>query len=699
MSGFAAMLTEEEVEAVSMRDGFLHAQPSTVYKLATTHSPKFLGLESGGGQFWRRTARYGKGVIIGVIDSGVWPTHPSFKDDGMPPPPAKWKGKCEFKSSKLCNNKIIGARSFNLNPDGSRYGSSTPLDEDGHGTHTASTAAGAFVKGASVLGSANGTASGIAPHAHLAIYNVCVYGGCSGVDILAGIETALDDGVDVLSISLGIPENELYNDILSIASFRAVVNNGVLVSASAGNSGPDSSSLKNASPWILTVGASSMDRKVRAIVKLGNGVKLEGQSSYQPENDKFNSSISLPLVYPWGDSSPEEYKNYGNCGDSVILEENSVGGKVVLCEGGIFSGRNLAGSNVDEAGGAAMIYIGPKEEGFRTDATADLIPTSGINYYDGQVIINDYIASSTNPTATIEFLGTQIGGDLDGSNPAPAVSSFSSRGPSSITPGFIKPDVIGPGVNILAASPFSVGPFPVDPYFSILSGTSMSCPHISGVAALLKSAHPQWSPAMIKSAIITTSDLTNANGEKITDQYDKNTASFHAMGSGHVNPTQANNPGLVYDSQAAKDYVAYLCGLGYTDRQVSIFVPSSTCSEITNTLDGADLNYPSMVVALTRSNHYHRRLYRVVTNVGPNQKYNVIVSRPPGVIVDVEPKTLYFKSIGEQLKFTVDVRWDVESTKFSSFLEEFGYFTWVSSDGKMRVRSSMVVTKESNVHF
>lgn len=689
MNGFAAMLTEEEVEDLSKKDGFLHAQPNKMYKLTTTHTPKFLGLESGGGQFWRRTAGYGKGVIIGVIDTGIWPTHPSFKDDGMSPPPAKWKGRCDFKSSKLCNNKIIGARSFNLNIDGSRFGSSTPLDEVGHGTHTAGTAAGTFVMGASVLGTANGTASGIAPDAHLAIYNVCYSeGACAAVDVLAGIETALNDGVDLLSISLGASETQLYNDILSIASFRAVVNNGVLVSASAGNGGPNSNSLVNASPWILTVGASTIDRRVRAIVKLGSGVKLEGQSSYQPEKEKFNSSISLPLVYPRADFFNSDF---GNCNDLETLRDNDVGGKVVVCEGGIFSGRLQAGSNVYEAGGAAMIYIGSKNEGYRTDATEDIIPTSGINYYDGLVIINDYLASSINPTATIEFLGTQIG-----SNPAPAVSSFSSRGPSLITPGFIKPDIIGPGVNILAASPFSVGPFPVDPYFSILSGTSMSCPHLSGIAALLKSAHPQWSPAMITSAIITTSDLTTANGEKIMDQYDNNTANFHDMGSGHVNPIRANNPGLVYDTQPIKDYVAYLCGLGYTDSQVSIFVPNSSCSEITNTLDGVDLNYPSMVVELGRSNYYRRRLYRVVTNVGPSYMYKVIVSSPPGVIVDVEPKILNFKSVGERLKFSVDVSWDMESIKLSSSLEEFGYFTWVSADEKIKVRSSMVVTKESN---
>lgn len=594
----------------------------------------------------------------------------------MPPPPKKWKGKCQ--APIVCNNKIIGAKSFIFNLNGSRV--SSPVDEDGHGTHTASTAAGQFVDNANVLGSANGTASGVAPGAHLAIYKVCGSSAyCAGVSILAGMESAIKDGVDVLSISLGSSEGALYMDPISIASFKLVNYKGVFVSASAGNEGPKISTLVNASPWIFTVGASTIDRKILAVVKLSNGVKFLGESAYQPKN--FTPSPSFPLLFP--QSEKDENSTY--CSNVTTLRSIGVSGKVVICNVGIVN-RIQQGLNVADAGGVAMINIGSVDDGFTTFAASDEIPTSGINYQDGQKILNHYY-ENPNLTVTIEFLGTQIRGD----DPAPAVASFSSRGPSKVTPGFIKPDVIGPGVNIIAAWVNPNGnSHNVSPTYKIESGTSMSCPHLSGVAALLKKAHPDWSPAMIKSAIITTSDVTNTNGNRITDQYDKTSANFHVMGSGHVNLIKANNPGLIYDTQFTNDYVvAYLCGLNYTDNQVSIFVPHSKCS--TSQINGVDLNYPSMVVQLSRSNYYRRRFSRLVTNVGPNLEYKVIVNPPPGVIVDVEPKKLKFMSIGEQLKFNVDVYLDANLPEFS---EGFGYFSWVSSDEKINVRSPMVITKE-----
>lgn len=693
MNGFVAMLTEEEVEALSKRDEFLHAQPSKTYQLATTYSPKFLGLEAEHRHFWEETAEYGKGVIIGVIDTGIMPLHPSFNDEDMPPPPKKWKGRCEFDSKDLCNNKIIGARSFNH-----RVGCTTPMDTHGHGTHVAGTVAGRFVKGASVLGSANGTAAGIAPDGHLAIYNVCdESGSCPDVDILAGIEAAIEDGVDVLSISLAIPCEDLplYNDMISIASFKAVTEKGIVVSASAGNSGPEKSTVQNTSPWIITVGASTLDRRVRAVVKLGNGLELEGQGAYQPETEPCMRS----LVYPVSEND----ENSTNCLNLEALRNIGVEGKIVVCDGlepeesrGLLkSGTVKQTENVKQSGGSSMIRKGRKKEGLDTKMSIDALlmstmkfPVSIINYEDGQTLVNKYIKKvGSNSKAKIDFLGTEIGGSNN--PPAPAVTSFSARGPSKVTPGFIKPDIIGPGLNILAASHS-------DHQYVMMSGTSMSCPHISGVAALLKSAHPHWSPAMIKSAIITTANVKNSFGKKITDQYDKSVSSFHAIGSGHVNPVKANNPGLVYDTQHTKqDYVAYLCGLGYSGKQVSLFVgEKSSCSNESKTIHGVDLNYPSMIVDLTSSNKYRRRFSRIVTNVGPPQNYTVNVSPPHDVTVAVHPKTLTFKSVGHRRKFTVDVRWDADSKEYSSSLEEFGDFTWVSFDGKFRVRSPLIVTVE-----
>lgn len=169
-SGFAARLTADEVKAMEKKDGFVSAREEKIYSLHTTHTPKFLGLFQGLG-LWN-DSRLGEGVIVGLLDTGIWPDHPSFSDEGLPPPPAKWRGKCDF-TGTLCNNKLIGARDFvtSTKSTGTKSPSGQPpFDLEGHGTHTSSTAAGNFVSGANAFGMANGTAAGIAPRAHLAMY-------------------------------------------------------------------------------------------------------------------------------------------------------------------------------------------------------------------------------------------------------------------------------------------------------------------------------------------------------------------------------------------------------------------------------------------------------------------------------------------------------------------------------------------------
>lgn len=187
VDGFAARLTSEELDQLKNKSGFIHAYPDRLLPLQTTYSPAFLGLKQNSG-LWR-SSNFGQGVVIGMLDTGITPDHPSFSSRGMPEPPEKWKGSCEF-DTFVCNNKIIGAKTFmrsinwfkkrsdktgkvagRLGPYDSRLG---PYDDDGHGTHTASTAAGALVANASVNGQAKGTAAGVAPLAHLAIYKVLV---------------------------------------------------------------------------------------------------------------------------------------------------------------------------------------------------------------------------------------------------------------------------------------------------------------------------------------------------------------------------------------------------------------------------------------------------------------------------------------------------------------------------------------------
>ncbi|XP_027084373.1 subtilisin-like protease [Coffea arabica] len=656
-TGFAARLSEGEVKQMEKKKGFISAQPQQKLSLHTTHSPAFLGLQQNMG-FWEES-NYGKGVIIGVIDTGITPDHPSFSDEGMPPPPAKWKGKCEFSFASQCNNKLIGARYFGV-------GNGTPLDENGHGTHTASTAAGNYVKGANVYGNANGTAVGVAPLAHLAIYKVCrTDGKCNECDILAAMDAAITDGVDVMSLSIGNKSKPFYVDNIAIGAYGAM-EKGIFVSCSAGNNGPSTESLTNEAPWVLTVGASTIDRKIRASALLGNHEVLEGESAFQPVD--FPSTL-LPLVYPGSEAA--------YC-SSESLNSVDVKGKVVLCQTGKISAITK-GQIVKAAGGAAMIIMNQEHEGYTTSADAHVLPATDVSYADAVKIMT--CTSSTNsPTATIFFNGTAIG-DFH----APVVASFSSRGPNQASPGILKPDIIGPGVNILAAWHKSVdNNTNTKATFNIISGTSMSCPHLSGVAALLKSAHPDWSPAAIKSAIVTTADSLNLETQPIEDQT-LQPANVFATGAGHVNPSAANNPGLVYDIEP-NDYIPYLCGLYNNDMAVRLILQRPVSCSAESSIPEAQLNYPSFSIILG-SNLV--RYTRTVTNVGEaNSSYTVHMAPPAGVDVTVEPSTLNFSGLNQRITYTVTF---ARLANSGSAGYSQGLLTWNSDKHSVRSPISVIL--------
>ncbi|KAL3743156.1 hypothetical protein ACJRO7_018454 [Eucalyptus globulus] len=607
ITGFAAKMTADEAKELlkldavvsETREDFLVAHDSLTF---------LLELEPWGG-----------GVIIGVLDTGITPGHPSFNDEGMSSPPAKWKGKCTFNATS-CNNKLIGARNFVTS-------TLPPTDEDGHGTHTSSTAAGTFVKNANVLGQALGTAIGVAPHAHLAMYQVCSDVGCPESSILAAMDSAIQDGVNVLSLSLGGSSTPSHADSIAVGAFSAI-RKGIFVSCSAGNSGPINTSLSNEAPWILTVGASTIDRTVKATCKLGNGAEYNGESLFQPKD--FGSAY--PLVYAGANGN----QTSALCAEGS-LQNLDVKGKVVLCErcGGI--ARIAKGQEVKDAGGAAMILMNDELNGYSTDAT--------------------------NPTATILFKGTIIR-----NSDAPAVTSFSSRGPSFESPGILKPDIIGPGVSILAAWPFSLDNSSTTKVtFNIISGTSMSCPHLSGIAALLKSSHLDWSPAAIKSANMTTAYQINLGSKPIVDET-LLPADIFATGTGHVNPPKADDPGLIYDIKP-DDYILYLCGLGYNDSEIE-----------TITQEKAQLNYPSFSMILGSSAQNYSR---TVTNVGPtDSSYTYKVDAPEGVDVTVYPSEIKFSVAVQMATYTVGFRRSSGGSVTKPFAQ--GSLTWVSSDHSVR---------------
>ncbi|CAN1833685.1 Subtilisin-like protease 3 [Linum perenne] len=658
ITGFAAKLTPEEAKAMELKEGFVSARVERSLSLHTTHTPKFLGLQQNLGTNWN-SSNLGKGVIIGVIDTGIKYDHPSFRDEGMPPPPARWKGKCDFNGKRICNNKLIGARSFVSRVD-------TPSEDILDGTHTAGEAAGISVEDANVFGQANGTAMGIAPFAHLAMYKVCGIDDCADSAILAAMDAAIEDGVDVLSLSLGGSSDHLYDDVIALGAFRAI-QNGIFVSCSAGNDGPFISSVVNEAPWILTVGASIIDRDIRTTVTLGNNVELHGQSLFQPKD--FHPQ-QLPLV----DAGASGNRLIAFCVEGS-LKNIDVRGKIVLCHVASDVETTETGKEVKANGGVAMILINSLTQGYATIPSPHVLPASNINYEDG-LAIKAYLNSTLSPTAAISFQGTLIG-----KLSAPQVASFSSRGPSRQTPGILKPDIIGPGENILAAWGESVDN--TTDSFNIVSGTSMSCPHLSGVASVIKAVHPDWSPAAIKSAILTTAYTVDRSGKPISNE--QNTpATVFDMGSGHVNPPEALSPGLIYDIQP-DDYVGYLCGLGYNDTQVTMIVQRNVKCSNESAIPEAQLNYPTFSILLRSSPQTYTR---TVTNVGmPESTYTSKVFSPEGVDVKVTPSKINFKELKEKATYTITFS---RLGNVTSTVRQ-GSLVWSSTDERYDVSSTIAV--------
>ncbi|KAG0449044.1 hypothetical protein HPP92_027527 [Vanilla planifolia] len=491
-----------------------------------------------------------------------------------------------------CNRKLIGARYFfkgfeaavgNLSSD-----IRNPRDITGHGTHTLSTAGGSPVPGANVRGFGNGTAKGGSPRARVAAYKACWTlkddDGCFDADILAAFDAAIHDGVDVLSVSLGSDPNGYFENGIAIGAFHAITK-GISVVASAGNSGPKAGTLENGAPWLLTVGASTMDRQFPAFVIFGEH-KLQGESL---SNVSLTRNKMLPLIRSRDAAATNASYEDANLCTMGSLDATKVKGKIVVC----FRGENPRmekGEVVKLVGGKGMVLVNDLSSTDEIVADPHVLPATHISYSDGLKLFS-YLNSTKSPEGFISYPYTMLG-----TKPAPFVASFSSRGPNIITPEILKPDIIGPGVNIIAAYTKAISPTGIEfdeqrlP-FNIDSGTSMSCPHIAGIVSLLKALHPEWTPSAIKSAIMTTASLLDNMAEPIKNSFMVNASPF-SYGSGHVWPSRAMDPGLVYDLDTM-DYLNFLCSLGYKSSQISTFKPYKCPSNLTSLMD---LNYPSITV-------------------------------------------------------------------------------------------------------
>ncbi|XP_057493812.1 subtilisin-like protease SBT3 [Actinidia eriantha] len=685
LDGFSAVLSRSQLDELEKMPGHITTYPDTVGTVHTTHTPKFLGLDKRVG-LWPQ-ANFGEDMIIGVLDTGIWPESESFRDDDMPPVPERWRGACEsgveFNSS-YCNRKLIGARSFSKGMKELGLNISTTDDYDsprdfyGHGTHTSSTAAGSPVQDASYFNYAKGVATGIAPKARLAMYKVLFFNNSydsAATDTLAGMDQAIADGVDIMSLSLGFIETPFDENPIAVGAFAAM-EKGIFVACSAGNSGPHAYTILNGAPWITTVGAGTIDRDYAADVTLGDGdIAVRGKSIY-PED---LSVSGVPIYFGHGNRSKE------TCDDNS-LDPKEVAGKYVFCDY-IDETSGVNTFEIDRAGAAGAIFS--TDYGPFLEPVDFYIPFVAVTPKDGD-LIKDYLIKTKNSTVDIKFQLTVLG-----TKPAPIVVWFSSRGPARKSPWILKPDILAPGVDILAAWAPNRGFAPVGDGgdylltdFALDSGTSMSCPHAAGLAALLKTVHKDWSPAAVRSAMMTTAYvIDNANGS-IIDMTTGVAGTPLDYGAGHIDPGKAMDPGLVYDIEA-QDYINYLCGLNYTTKQIKVITGRShySCDQAS-----LDLNYPSFIVLLNNTNTTSYTFKRVLTNVvNTHTVYHAVVKAPLGMKVVVEPPTIAFTGKYSKARFHVTVKVDIgDAGPTSDYIVNYGYLSWNEVNGTHVVRSPIV---------
>ncbi|KAL0438387.1 UNVERIFIED_CONTAM: CO(2)-response secreted protease [Sesamum latifolium] len=294
-------------------------------------------------------------------------------------------------------------------------------------------------------------------------------------------------------------------------------------------------------------------------------------------------------------------------------------------------------------------------------------------------------ADASNPLATI--LPTVM---IQNYKPAPVVGYFSSRGPTFGIKNLLKPDIAAPGVAILAAWPSNdkreALPEKEPPVFDILSGTSMACPHVSGLAAIVKSQHPTWSPSAIRSAIMTTAiQMNNLHAPVTTNTGSRATA--YDIGAGEISLSGPLQPGLVYETETI-DYIQFLCNMGYDTSKIKSIAPdvptNFSCSSNSNSDAISNMNYPSIAISNLKANE-SKTVNRTVTNVGEDITYTAVVEAPASVHVEVVPDKLQFTKNVKKLSFQVTFKHSTSSGE-----DLFGSITW--SNEKYKVRSPFVVS-------
>jgi hypothetical protein len=636
----------------------------------------FLGLTGKGDAYAKGIT--GKGVLVGIIDTGIWPEHPSFAPNSKLPAAPVFStipgSACAFGNTTWntndkafkCNNKLVGAReflnSYKANTGLESYEFDSARDNEGHGTHTASTAAGDANVRASISGVGKGVVSGIAPDAQVIAYKALGDAGGYTSDLAAAIDQAVADGVDVINYSIGGGAQTVSADTLA---FLFAADAGVFSAVSAGNSGPGASTIGGPSdvPWVTSVGATTYPTFYKGIVKLGNGRSYLGGSVTK-------SSPRAEFV----DGASAGIAGAALC-LAGTLDPVKVSGKIVLCGRGN-NGRVAKSFEVQRAGGVGMVLYNQSDvDNIFSDNF--FVPTVMVDNTPGQAI-RTWVSSAAHPVG-------QLVNDGVGTAPfaTPTVAYFSSRGENPTAGDIIKPDISAPGVQIMAGNTPqpSPGTQPAGELFQAIAGTSMSGPVVAGSYALLKQAHPEWSAAEAKSALMTTADT------RVRD-YDRRTqAGPFAMGAGLAvlgEPSakgSAFQPGLVYDA-GFNEYLGFLCAEG----REAFSNPDATCASLASNgvpTTAANLNYASIgVEALPGST----TVTRTVTNVsGHKGTFSAKAAAPAGYSVAVSPSTLLIAD-GASATFTVTI---TNKGSAPSGQWRFGSLTWIG--GGYSVRSAIAV--------
>ncbi|GAB4829467.1 hypothetical protein Ancab_019139 [Ancistrocladus abbreviatus] len=656
INGFAVLVTPQQADKLSRRSEVANVVLDYSVRTATTHTPQFLGLPQGA---WAREGGFdvaGEGIVIGFIDTGIDPTHPSFADN---------LGENAYPVPQHFSASAITRGIFNASED---YAS--PFDGDGHGTHTASIASGNHGIPVIVTGHHFGNASGMAPRSHIAVYKALYksFGGFAA-DVVAAIDQAAQDGVDIISLSITPnrrpPGIATFFNPIDMALLTAV-KAGIFVVQAAGNTGPSPRSISSFSPWIFTVGAAAHDRVYCNSITLGNNITISGVGLAPGTKGALYTMISATHALN-NDTGPPNDMYVGECQDASIFDQDLVEGNLLLCG---YSVRFVLGvatikqalhtaKNLSAAG--VVFYMDPFMIGFQLNPTPMDIPSIIIPSADDSKILLQYYNSSLErdgSTKKIIKFGAvaSISGGLKAnySNSAPKIMYYSARGPDPEDNSFddadmMKPNLVAPG-NFIWAAWSSAGTDSVEfqgEDFAMMSGTSMAAPHVAGLAALIKQRFPGFSPAAIGSALSTTASLHDNNGGPIMAQRayaspdaNQSPATPFDMGNGFVNATAALDPGLIFDT-SYNDYVSVLCGINGSAAVVLNYT-SQNCGA--STMTGIDLNSPSITISKLNQTRLVQRTVTSITSV--NETYSVGWSAPYGVALKVAP-THFFITTGQ----------------------------------------------------